>query len=94
MIKNFKYFIVLAVFLLPACASKPADESDSSIPNESDQAVAVNSAAEEDPDEMICRRENVTGTNFRRRVCMTRADRNRERDDSQEEMLERRNARQ
>jgi len=94
MIKNFKYFIVLAVFLLPACASQPADESDSSIPNESDQAVAVNSAAEEDPDEMICRRENVTGTNFRRRVCMTRADRNRERDDSQEEMLERRNARQ
>ena len=89
MTKLFNIFIALALLTLVGCASSQTPE-EPSVASSADTAQA--SASGDDPDEMICRREEVTGTNFRRRVCLTRAQRDQERSDSQEEMLERRSA--
>ena len=43
-----------------------------------------------DPNEVICRKEAVTGSHRRREVCMTRAEREANRRDTQREMRERR----
>jgi hypothetical protein len=90
MIKKPLYFIMLAIFLLSACASQPADESDELSPVEGEPVLAESSESEEDPDELICRREQVTGSNFSRRVCMTRAERDLRRQETQEDVLRRR----
>ena len=90
MIKKPLYFIMLAIFLLSACASQPADESDELSHVEGEPVLAESSESEEDPDELICRREQVTGSNFRRRVCMTRAERDLRRQETQEDVLRRR----
>lgn len=91
-----RFFIMLALGVSVGCASQPGAESTSeSTANASASAatsLAENSDSGDDPNEMICRREQVTGTNFRRRICLTRAQREREQADSQEEMLERRSA--
>ena len=44
----------------------------------------------EDPNEVICRRERVTGSHRRRELCMTRAQREQNRRDTQRRMRERR----
>src|SRR6056300_531007 len=64
MIKKPFYFNILAAFLLSACASQPADESVELLPAQSEPVLAENSESEEDPNELICRREQVTGSNF------------------------------
>ena len=43
-----------------------------------------------DPNEMICRREQVTGSHRRREVCMTRAEREANRRDTQRRLREQR----
>ena len=89
MTKLFNIFIALALLVLVGCAS-PQTSDEASASGSTGTAQASSSGG--DPNEMICRREEVTGTNFRRRVCLTRAEREREQEDSQEEMLERRSA--
>jgi outer membrane murein-binding lipoprotein Lpp len=89
MAKLFNVFIALAILVLAGCAS-PQTSEEASASGSTDTAQASSSG--DDPNEMICRREEVTGTNFRRRVCLTRAERMREQQDSQEEMLERRSS--
>jgi hypothetical protein len=87
---------MLALLVMIGCASQPSAVNTSGTSADSTASsptsLAENSPSGEDPNEMICRREQVTGTNFRRRVCMTRAQRESEQADSQEEMLERRSA--
>jgi len=97
--KKSNYFIMLAMLMLASCASQNAAENSAGSLTENtaeetaDASVEVaESTSGNDPDELICRREQVTGSNFRRRVCMTRAERNRERADVQNEVLLRRSA--
>ena len=87
-----KFFIVLAAFLLASCASRSDAESMPSNITEAGETVAANIADDNDPNELICRREQVTGTNFRRRVCLTRAQREEARTLTQQEMLQRQSA--
>lgn len=88
--------MVLAMAVLAGCASEqaadPALAATSANTTQGADLAAENSISGTDSDELICRREVVTGTNFRRRVCMTRAERDTRREESQEEMLERRSA--
>ncbi len=91
MIKISNIFIALVIIFLVSCSSPQAPNNTSST-DSSNTDTAQASTSEDDPNEMICRREEVTGTNFRRRVCLTRAERQREQQDSQEEMLERRSS--
>ncbi|MDG2176857.1 MAG: hypothetical protein P8M72_12100 [Gammaproteobacteria bacterium] len=85
---NFiKFFIMLAFILTAGCASQ--QPADSGTPNASEGNVesvdvAANSDSENDPNEIICRREMVTGSNFRRRICLTRAQRGEMRSGSRE----------
>jgi hypothetical protein len=96
----FRFFMVLAVVVLAGCAApRSADSAQPVTSANTAQGAEITadngteiSSADIDPDELICRREVVTGTNFRRRVCMTRAERDTQREESQEEMLERRSA--
>lgn len=81
-----------AVLLMAGCAAPPTSENAAGSGSENGDVIAAIDNSGDDPDAMICRREQVTGTNFRRRVCMTRAQREQEQADSQEEMLERRSA--
>jgi hypothetical protein len=90
MFKNSSYFIVLAIFLLSACSSQPAQQNDMAQESDSNVELAENSSSENDPNEVICRREMVTGSNFRKRVCLTRAQRGEMRAMSREEFIERR----
>ncbi len=93
MIKIFNIFIALVIIFLVSCSSPQVPNNTSSTgSSNTDTDTAQASTSEDDPNEMICRREEVTGTNFRRRVCLTRAERQREQQDSQEEMLERRSS--
>lgn len=91
-----RYFALLTIFMAVGCATEPT--ADSTVNNEGGETsstqnqVADTISSDGDPDEMICRREQVTGSNFRRRVCMTRADRQRELENSQEELMERRSS--
>ena len=87
-----RFFIVLAVLLLASCASQTDTETTSTSVTEAGETVAANTARDNDPNELICRREQVTGTNFRRRVCLTRAQRAEAQALTQEEMLQRRSA--
>lgn len=91
-----RYLALLMIFMAVGCASQSTVETTDSVDNSeissADSQVAGNDLSEGDPDEMICRREQVTGSNFRRRVCMTRAERQREQDNSQEELIERRSS--
>lgn len=90
-----RIFITLAVLLASACASQQTAENAAGnevATSAGNTVVAQNDSSGDDPNEMICRREQVTGTNFRRRVCMTRAERQQRLEVSQEEMLERRSA--
>jgi hypothetical protein len=90
---NFsRIFMILAMAVLAGCASQQSADSAQATTAANTAQGAENSSAGADPDELICRREVVTGTNFRRRVCMTRAERETMREESQEEMLERRSA--
>lgn len=53
-------------------------------------AAAAAAPAGPDPNEMICRREQVTGSHRRREVCMTRAQREANRRSTQRELRDRR----
>lgn len=89
MTKLLNIFMMLALLMLDGCTSPQTSEE---TPRSGSTNMAQASSSGDDPNEMICRREEVSGTNFRRRVCMTRAERQREQQDSQEEMLERRSS--
>ena len=92
--KIYNVFISLAFLFLVSCAATESQEMAASDtdPSGTGEMAAVDSKAASRDDELICRRVQMTGTNFRRRVCQTRADMERETRDSQEEMLERRSA--
>jgi hypothetical protein len=88
---NFvKLFMMLSLIFVVGCASQEPTESDSSVASdtpvtsEQSEDVVANSDSGNDPNEVICRREMVTGSNFRRRVCLTRAQRGEMRDGSRE----------
>lgn len=91
-----RYFVLLMMFMAVGCASQPSEENtvnnEGGEINATQSQVAENDLSAGDPNEMICRREQVTGSNFRRRVCMTRAERLREQENSQEELIERRSS--
>ena len=87
-----RFFLISLVFPMALIAAEnPAEQAPSNAAG-APVAAGENDKPKDDPNEMICRREQVTGSNFRRRVCMTRAERQARRADSQEEMLERRSA--
>ena len=75
MINFSNTFIMLAFVSIAGCASQQSADVDTPTAPEQSVDVAVNSESENDPNEVICRREMVTGSNFRRRVCLTRAQR-------------------
>ena len=79
---------MLAVLSLIGCASGDPAASGIVEAGEDTAAVAETSSGD-DPNEIICRREQVTGTNFRRRVCLTRAEREAARQQTREEMQQR-----
>jgi hypothetical protein len=94
---NFvKLFMMLSFIFVVGCASQEPTESDSSVASdtpvtsEQSEDVVANSDSGNDPNEVICRREMVTGSNFRRRVCLTRAQREGLRQGSQDEFNTRR----
>ena len=82
--------MMLALIVTAGCASQQSMDSDTPAASEESVDVAANSESENDPNEVICRREMVTGTNFRRRICLTRAQRGEMRAGSREEFNERR----
>jgi hypothetical protein len=84
-----RFFIMLLVLLAVSCASQPAGES--AAQSASNAVAETESADGSDPDEVICRREDVAGSNFRRRVCMTRSEREQRRRETQEAVLNNRN---
>ena len=57
------------IFCTPVSAKERASNDDSS---ESAEAVQGRSDAEEDPNETLCRREEVTGSRLKEKVCRTR----------------------
>lgn len=66
---------MLVPFLLTGCVASELANNEADSSTESAEQVSGNLRDEDDPDEMICRREVVTGSNFRREVCLTRAER-------------------
>lgn len=77
----FRIIILLAAVVGPGCASDPAPETGAqsgalaaSSGSSASASAASAQTSQDSGDEMICRREQVTGTNFRRRVCRTRAE--------------------
>jgi len=92
MSKMFSIIIVLLALLVSACASQTTAENNLAETASGETVLAGKVDGGDDPDAMICRREQVTGTNFRRRVCMTRGEREQRRADTQEEILERRSS--
>jgi ABC-type enterochelin transport system substrate-binding protein len=72
-----KFAVALAVTLLmTACAGTPREESAAADPAAAAPAAAntVASSNAGGEEEIVCRSEVVTGTAFKRRVCMTRAE--------------------
>ena len=93
MLNLSKTIIGLWAILLVSCASPTTENqsSESVVSSEQEQTtVAANDDDQYDPDEMICRREMVTGSNFRKRVCLTRGQRDGMRQGSREEFNTRR----
>ena len=82
--------------LITGCATTPDSESDAvaeaASAGQTTANVTENSSSERDPNELICRREQVTGSNFRRRVCLTRAERKERQDEIQRAMEQSRSA--
>jgi hypothetical protein len=66
--------VFLAGLLLAGCQTTPAE----------DAQVAAN-----DPDRLICRNDKVTGQNRRERVCQTAAQREAQRQATQDDILNR-----
>jgi hypothetical protein len=62
-----------AVLLTAACATEPAAEATAAAAPAAAPAGTAAVASNEEP-EIICRNEAVTGTVFKRRVCMTQAE--------------------
>ncbi len=58
-----------AVADAPATSQPPASPSGGAAASSKPHVSAAN-----DPDKIVCKTEEVTGSHFERRVCMTRAD--------------------
>jgi hypothetical protein len=63
--------LLLALAMAAAMADTPATSQPATAP--SSPAASIPAAAD-DSTKVICRREEVTGSHFERKVCMTRAD--------------------
>ena len=75
--------LLLLASLLTACAGSP--QSDSVATNAA--PATTNTPAEPgSPDELVCEYEKVTGSHFKKRVCMTRGEREQLRLQTQEAM--------
>ena len=69
--------LLLLVFFLGGCASTGSEQADATADaTESDGPVveATTAAMKADKEEVICRREQQTGSRFSTRVCRTRAE--------------------
>jgi len=64
--------LLLALAMAATMADTPAT-SQSPASQPSAPAASKPADAADDPNKVICRREEVTGSHFERRVCMTRA---------------------
>ena len=62
--------LLLALAMAAAMADSPATSSSAPPPS---SPAASKPAAADDSTKVICRREEVTGSRFERKVCMTRA---------------------
>ena len=74
MLNNARYLLVAGVVLFAGCAAQePASiaAKEKAAPLQETE-LAGNEQAKRDPDERICRRVLVTGTNFRKQQCFTR----------------------
>lgn len=88
---DIRWLAVAAFGLLAACAT-PEETRTASQPIGAATATSAPTTTAEvapeeagaDPDEMICEYQKVKGSIIRRRVCMTRAERQLRRDDSQD----------
>ena len=70
-----KVLILTAASALILCSPVSANERASSGDSgETTGAVQARSNAEEDPNETLCRREEVTGSRLKETVCRTRAE--------------------
>ena len=65
--------LLFALAMAAAVADGPASPPSPAAPPSATAAAKPVTDAN-DPNKMICRREEVTGSHFERRVCMTRAD--------------------
>lgn len=69
-----KHLILLSCVFVAACSSSTQQTAATSTTTEAaSSAEAV--AATDDGDDIICKRELVTGTRFKQKVCTTRAQR-------------------
>ncbi len=64
-----------AILLTAACATEPAADTADAVVADSEAALNAPGVAENGvADEVICREELRTGTNFKRRVCKTESE--------------------
>lgn len=61
-------FLIFLVLALGGCATTDAPRSAAAAPGEGENPVEL---AEDDPNRIVCRREHVVGSNFKRRICRT-----------------------
>lgn len=74
---------LLMAGVLTACAGTPQDES---IAATAAPTASNKSAEPGSPDELVCEYEEVIGSHFKKRVCMTRGEREQLRLQTQEAM--------
>ena len=83
---------IVAGCATPADNSTEATSSASTAASQTQTAAASTDSNANSDSEMICRREIVTGSNFRREVCMTRAQRREIHGSSREQAVRSRNS--
>lgn len=71
--KNF-LFIFISLSLI-SCASNVTTNNTASTQENPQSLSSIETDNDNDPDKLICRREIVTGSNMRRKICRTRAER-------------------
>lgn len=75
---------VLALLLISGCSSTPADQTTKDLADapaltqeqkdamsQEEKVEAYNASMSEDRDKLVCRREQVTGSHFRKTICRT-----------------------
>ena len=77
---NRRYVVAIAFFGIAACTTSGPESPVPDVKAETEQVGVSEAPVEttiEDPNEMICIREKLTGSRIKTKVCLTRAERDR-----------------